>query len=91
MHVREVNSGAACEEPARKYSDAHRCGSIDLVLVWRLDRWERSVNGSTGDVPGTGASLGWGLLWMLRSPGRCAESRRYRRTKCSRGETIIET
>src|SRR5687767_6526392 len=43
MQVREVNSGAA-KRPARdKVLEAARRREIDLVLVWRLDRWGRSV------------------------------------------------
>jgi DNA invertase Pin-like site-specific DNA recombinase len=43
MQVREVNSGAAKREAREKVLDAARRREIDLVLVWRLDRWGRSV------------------------------------------------
>ena len=43
MQVREVNSGAARREAREKLLDAARRREIDLVLVWRLDRWGRSV------------------------------------------------
>jgi DNA invertase Pin-like site-specific DNA recombinase len=43
MHVREVNSGAAKREAREKLLEAARRREIDLVLVWRLDRWGRSV------------------------------------------------
>src|SRR2546423_14098048 len=43
MQVREVNSGAARREAREKLLDAARHREIDLVLVWRLDRWGRSV------------------------------------------------
>jgi DNA invertase Pin-like site-specific DNA recombinase len=43
MQVREVNSGAAKREAREKLLDAARRREIDLVLVWRLDRWGRSV------------------------------------------------
>ena len=43
MQVREVNSGAARREAREKILDAARRREIDLVLVWRLDRWGRSV------------------------------------------------
>jgi len=43
MQVREVNSGAAKGEAREKLLDAARRREIDLVLVWRLDRWGRSV------------------------------------------------
>src|SRR6266545_4010601 len=41
--VREVGSGAAKREAREKLLDAARRREIDLVLVWRLDRWGRSV------------------------------------------------
>src|SRR4249919_3994927 len=43
MQVREVNSGAARREVREKVLEAARRREIDLVLVWRLDRWGRSV------------------------------------------------
>lgn len=43
MHVREVNSGAAKREAREKLLEAARRREIDVVLVWRLDRWGRSV------------------------------------------------
>src|SRR5215207_4191684 len=43
MHVREVNSGAAKREAREKLLEAARRREIDIVLVWRLDRWGRSV------------------------------------------------
>lgn len=44
MQVREVNSGAAAKREAReKLLEAARRRQIDGVLVWRLDRWGRSV------------------------------------------------
>jgi len=43
MQVREVNSGAARREAREKVLTAARRREIDLVLVWRLDRWGRSV------------------------------------------------
>jgi putative DNA-invertase from lambdoid prophage Rac len=44
LQVREVNSGAAARREAReKVLEAARRREIDLVLVWRLDRWGRSV------------------------------------------------
>ncbi len=55
LQVREVNSGAAKREAREKVLEAARRREIDLVLVWRLDRWGRSVNRSTGNLPRTGA------------------------------------
>ena len=43
MQVREVNSGAARREARERLLEAARRREIDLVLVWRLDRWGRSV------------------------------------------------
>jgi len=43
VQVREVNSGAAKREAREKLLEAARRREIDLVLVWRLDRWGRSV------------------------------------------------
>ena len=43
LQVREVNSGAAQRQAREKVLEAARRREIDLVLVWRLDRWGRSV------------------------------------------------
>jgi DNA invertase Pin-like site-specific DNA recombinase len=43
LQVREVNSGAAKRETREKVLEAARRREIDVVLVWRLDRWGRSV------------------------------------------------
>ena len=43
MQVREVGSGAARRNAREKLLEAARRREIDLVLVWRLDRWGRSV------------------------------------------------
>ena len=43
MQVREVNSGAVRRQAREKLLDAARRREIDGVLVWRLDRWGRSV------------------------------------------------
>jgi putative DNA-invertase from lambdoid prophage Rac len=43
LQVREVNSGADRREAREKLLEAARRREIDLVLVWRLDRWGRSV------------------------------------------------
>ena len=39
LQVREVNSGAARRKAREKLLEAARRREIDLVLVWRLDRW----------------------------------------------------
>jgi putative DNA-invertase from lambdoid prophage Rac len=43
LQVREVGSGAARQEAREKLLEAARRRQIDVVLVWRLDRWGRSV------------------------------------------------
>ena len=43
IEVREVGSGAAQREAREKLLDAARRREIDIVVVWRLDRWGRSV------------------------------------------------
>src|SRR3954470_24155125 len=43
VNVREVGSGAAKREVREKLLEAARRREIDVVLVWRLDRWGRSV------------------------------------------------
>jgi putative DNA-invertase from lambdoid prophage Rac len=43
MQVKEVGSGAAQRELREKLIDAARRREIDAVLVWRLDRWGRSL------------------------------------------------
>jgi DNA invertase Pin-like site-specific DNA recombinase len=49
LQAREVNSGAARREAREKLLEAARRREIDRVLVWRLDRWGRSVT----DLPAT--------------------------------------
>jgi DNA invertase Pin-like site-specific DNA recombinase len=43
MQVREVGSGAAQRQAREKLLESARRREIDVVLVWRLDRWGRSV------------------------------------------------
>jgi DNA invertase Pin-like site-specific DNA recombinase len=43
LQVREVNSDAVRREAREKLLEAARRRQIDVVLVWRLDRWGRSV------------------------------------------------
>jgi putative DNA-invertase from lambdoid prophage Rac len=43
MQVKEVGSGAAQREMREELIEAARRREIDVVLVWRLDRWGRSV------------------------------------------------
>jgi len=43
MQVKEVGSGAVQREQRQQLIDAARRREIDVVLVWRLDRWGRSL------------------------------------------------
>ncbi len=43
MQVKEVGSGAIQRQLREKLIEAARRREIDIVLVWRLDRWGRSV------------------------------------------------
>jgi DNA invertase Pin-like site-specific DNA recombinase len=43
LQVREIGSGAVKREAREKLLEAARRREIDVVLVWRLDRWGRSV------------------------------------------------
>jgi DNA invertase Pin-like site-specific DNA recombinase len=43
MQIKEVGSGASQRTMREKLIDAARRREIDVVLVWRLDRWGRSV------------------------------------------------
>src|SRR5665811_1640817 len=43
LQVKEVGSGASERQQREKLLDAARRREIDAVLVWRLDRWGRSV------------------------------------------------
>jgi putative DNA-invertase from lambdoid prophage Rac len=43
MQVKEVGSGASQRQLREKLLEAARRREIDVVVVWRLDRWGRSV------------------------------------------------
>jgi DNA invertase Pin-like site-specific DNA recombinase len=43
IDVKEVGSGASVRELRQKLLDAARRRNIDVVIVWRLDRWGRSM------------------------------------------------
>jgi putative DNA-invertase from lambdoid prophage Rac len=43
LQVKEVGSGGSQRQLREKLLDAARRREIDVVLVWRLDRWGRSV------------------------------------------------
>ena len=43
LQVKEIGSGASQRKRREKLLEAARRREIDVVLVWRLDRWGRSV------------------------------------------------
>jgi DNA invertase Pin-like site-specific DNA recombinase len=43
LQVKEIGSGASQPEKRERLLEAARRREIDVVLVWRLDRWGRSV------------------------------------------------
>jgi len=43
IDVKDVGSGASVRELRQKVLDAARRRDIDVVIVWRLDRWGRSM------------------------------------------------
>jgi DNA invertase Pin-like site-specific DNA recombinase len=43
MQVNEVGSGVAHREARERLMEAARRREVDVVMVWRLDRWGRSV------------------------------------------------
>ena len=55
LQVKEIGSGASQRERREQLLEAARRREIDVVLVWRLDRWGRSVT-PAGNSSGTGAS-----------------------------------
>ena len=75
MQVKEVGSGAAQRELREKLIDAARRREIDAVLVWRLDRWGRSLVDLVSTLQEL-AELGVGFvslteaLDMTTAPGR---------------------
>jgi DNA invertase Pin-like site-specific DNA recombinase len=43
LQIKEVGSGASARELREKLLEAARRREIDVVIVWRLDRWGRSL------------------------------------------------
>ena len=68
MQVREVGSGAAQREAREKLLEAARRREIDVVLVWRLDRWGRSVTDLLATLQEL-EHLGVGLRFADRGAG----------------------
>ena len=59
LQVKEVGSGASQHQLRKSLLEAARRREIDVVLVWRLDRWGRSVTDLLATLAGTGASRSW--------------------------------
>jgi len=64
IQVKELGSGAAQRQMREKLIEAARRRDIDVVLVWRLDRWGRSVTDllatlQAGVPSDRSSSLGW--------------------------------
>jgi DNA invertase Pin-like site-specific DNA recombinase len=53
VQVKEVGSGAVGRELREKLMAAARRGEIDTALVWRLDRWGRSLADLVVTLKGT--------------------------------------
>ena len=68
VNVREVGSGAAKREAREKLLEAARRREIDVVLVWRLDRWGRSVTDLLATLQEL-EHLGVGFRFLDRSAG----------------------
>jgi DNA invertase Pin-like site-specific DNA recombinase len=66
MQIKEIGSGAAERKFWEKLVDAARRREIDVVLVWRLDRWGQSVT----DLLATFQQLehfGVGFVWLTEA------------------------
>lgn len=66
MQMKEVGSGAAERELRQQLMDAARRREIDVVLVWRLDRWGRSVADLVSTLQEL-AELGVGFVSMTEA------------------------
>jgi putative DNA-invertase from lambdoid prophage Rac len=51
LQVREVGSGAMQRQAREQLMEAARRREMDVVLVWRLDRWGRSVTDLLATLP----------------------------------------
>jgi putative DNA-invertase from lambdoid prophage Rac len=67
LQVREVGSGAAEREAREKLLEAARRREIDVVLVWRLDRWGRSVTDLLAKLQEP-ENLGVGFVSLTQAP-----------------------
>jgi len=78
VQIKEVGSGAVERELREKLIAAARRREIDVVLVWRLDRWGRSLADLVVTVKEL-AELGVGL----GRTGLGGISRLHRRSRCT--------
>src|SRR5205807_4752355 len=87
VQIREVGSGAAQRKAREKLLEAARRREIDVVLVWRLDRWGRSVTDLLGTLQEL-ENLGVGFVSLtealdLTTPvGRTGDGRHAGRFRC---------
>jgi DNA invertase Pin-like site-specific DNA recombinase len=80
MQMKKVGFGAVQRQAREKLIDAARRREIDVVLVWRLDRWGRSVTDLLATLQEL-EHLGVGFVSLtealdLTTPAGCAEFER---------------
>jgi len=68
VQVKEIGSGASEPELREKLLEAARRREIDVVLVWRLDRWGRSLADLVATLQEL-SHLGVGFVFADRGPG----------------------
>jgi DNA invertase Pin-like site-specific DNA recombinase len=71
MQAKEVGSGAAQREQRQQLIDAERRREIDVVLVWRLDRWGRSLLNWVTTLQGLTESTGRAMAGTLSVFSAC--------------------
>jgi len=92
IQIKEVGSGAVERELREQLLAAARRGEIDVVLVWRLDRWGRSL-ADLVVTPKDLAQLGVGFVSLTEAQDAlwwnlCPEIRRVTAELISRGDRI---
>jgi DNA invertase Pin-like site-specific DNA recombinase len=76
MQVKEVGSGALQRQRREKLIEAARRREIDVVLVWRLDHWGRSVTDLLATLQaGVPSDRSWSLGWRSWSISASASCR----------------
>src|ERR1039457_670234 len=66
MQVKEVGSGASQRQLREKFLDVARRREVDVVLVWRLDRWAFVRSRRRGVIADDSVN-GFGLSWTYFS------------------------